>query len=146
MTQPIRIDEIQGILSYLKSINWSEPWLCGLVAFHLIMLFLILVTRRHSNTQMILFFSLLSIAFFSEHINQWASSNWKLFSKEQYFDSNGMFISILFSAPILVNCLIIVAFSLWDMSHLLISVGRAKAKHDSKQQTEQEKAADKKDK
>lgn len=32
----------------------------------------------------------------------------RVFSKQQYFDSKGFFISIVFSVPILINCMIMV--------------------------------------
>lgn len=32
----------------------------------------------------------------------------RVFSRQQYFDSKGLFISIVFSVPILMNCMIMV--------------------------------------
>lgn len=34
--------------------------------------------------------------------------NWHSFSKQQYFDSNGLFISTVFSIPILLNCMLLI--------------------------------------
>lgn len=48
------------------------------------------------------------LVYFSESINKLASTNWKIFSRQQYFDSNGLFISVVFSIPILFNCMLMV--------------------------------------
>ena len=44
----------------------------------------------------------------SEKINEFMAANYNKFQfKQQYFDSYGMFISLIYSAPVLVNCVII---------------------------------------
>ncbi|XP_039275216.1 transmembrane protein 18-like, partial [Nilaparvata lugens] len=48
------------------------------------------------------------LVYFSENINELAANNWRIFSKQQYFDSKGLFISIVFSVPILLNCMIMI--------------------------------------
>lgn len=49
-----------------------------------------------------------SVVYFSESINEYAAQNWKTFSKQQYFDGNGLFISTVFSIPILLNCMLLI--------------------------------------
>lgn len=48
------------------------------------------------------------MVYFSEQLNAYAAHNWKVFSRQQYFDSKGLFISIVFSVPILLNCMLMV--------------------------------------
>ncbi|XP_039314081.1 transmembrane protein 18 isoform X2 [Solenopsis invicta] len=84
-----------------------------------------LMTRNHANFQIILFLVLLLLVYFSESINEVAATNWMIFSRQQYFDSQGMFISIVFSVPILINCMIMVASWLYQSSQLMTFLKRA---------------------
>ncbi|XP_043466235.1 transmembrane protein 18 [Leptopilina heterotoma] len=123
--QFIATDAIDGIWPFLLSIEWRDPWLAILLTFHVAITMTALMTRNHANFQIILFLILLLLVYFSESINEVAATNWKVFSRQQYFDSKGQFISLVFSVPILINCMIMVASWLYQSSQLMTSLKRA---------------------
>ncbi|XP_071450548.1 transmembrane protein 18 isoform X2 [Hetaerina americana] len=101
----------------------------GLIGFHIVITLMTLMTRDYGNFQVVLFFILLLLVYFSESINEIAARNWSLFSRQQYFDSKGMFISLVFSVPILLNCMIMVANWLWQSSQLMMRVKQVQLRH-----------------
>ncbi|GAB1868827.1 Transmembrane protein 18 [Camponotus japonicus] len=121
----IATDSIDGIWPFLQSIDWRDPWLAALIIFHIVVTMTVLMTRNHANFQIILFLVLLLLVYFSESINEIAATNWMVFSRQQYFDSKGLFISVVFSVPILINCMIMVASWLYQSSQLMTSLRRA---------------------
>ncbi|XP_034952498.1 transmembrane protein 18 [Chelonus insularis] len=128
----IATDTIDGVWPFLQSIEWKDPWLAILLAFHIAVTMTALMTRNHANFQILLFLVLLLLVYFSESINEAAASNWMAFSRQQYFDSKGLFISIVFSVPILMNCMIMVASWLYQSSQLMTSLKRAQLRQQAK--------------
>ncbi|KAK9878593.1 hypothetical protein WA026_022854 [Henosepilachna vigintioctopunctata] len=135
------INHINGFFTFLWSIDWRDPWLIGLITFHVAIFMMTTLTKNHGNFQAFLFLFLLLLVYFSESINRIASTNWKMFSRQQYFDSNGLFISIVFSMPILLNCMLLVGSWLYHSTQLMTNLKVAQLKERLKKQKleEQEK-------
>ncbi|XP_013396797.1 transmembrane protein 18 [Lingula anatina] len=137
--RPVAVDEITGIWSYLLTIDWTETWILCLLGFHLLCYTLIYITRRTGAAQAVLFVFMLMVVYFSENINEKAAEHWRLFSKQQYFDSNGLFISLLLSTPLLLGCMAIVMLWLWEVSQLMVSLKTKQIQRQAKKQEAEEK-------
>ncbi|KRT79162.1 hypothetical protein AMK59_6906, partial [Oryctes borbonicus] len=130
----IEMDQFSTILTFLGGVDWKDPWLIGLFTFHITITMMALLTRNYGNLQALLFFFLILLVYFSESINEIASANWKMFSRQQYFDSNGLFISVVFSIPILLNCMLMVGSWLWQSTQLMKNIKIAQLRENIRKQ------------
>lgn len=115
----IEANQITDFNSYLQSIDITDPLIIGLVLFHIGTLVTILFTRTFTNFQIFIFLVLLSVVYFSESINEIAALKWQSFARQQYFDSDGMFMSITISMPVLLNCMLLIGLWLYESTQTM---------------------------
>jgi transmembrane protein 18 len=80
------------------------------------------------------------LVYFSEFLNELGARNWQRFSKQQYFDSNGLFISVVFSSPILLNCIFLLARFLHQSFDLMTKVKTAQLRQQLKNRRDADKS------
>mmetsp|Transcript_42126 Transcript_42126/g.51141 ORF Transcript_42126/g.51141 Transcript_42126/m.51141 type:complete len:171 (+) Transcript_42126:144-656(+) len=114
-----------SVLAFLHAVDWTEPWIIGLLCVHAATLILVLATRKNFNFQSFLFFILLGMVLMAEHINEFAGAHWTKFATQPYFDPSGLFISAVFSVPLVFLVLIILVNSLINMTNMMVKVKRA---------------------
>ncbi|KAH8266291.1 hypothetical protein KR038_008852 [Drosophila bunnanda] len=129
----MEVNEVTGYLTFLLSIDWTDPWLIGLVLMHVLTTTIALLSRNNTNFQVFLFLILLLAVYFTESINEYAAQNWSSFSKQQYFDSNGLFISTVFSIPILLNCMLLIGTWLYNSTQLMVTLKTAQLRERARQ-------------
>ncbi|XP_059615282.1 transmembrane protein 18 [Phlebotomus argentipes] len=141
----IEVHEIRDILGFLKSIDWYDPLLMALISFHVLVTLATLLTRNHGNFQVVLFMLLILLVYFSESINEFAAHNWRTFSRQQYFDSQGLFISLVFSVPILLNIMLMVGSWLYQSTQLMAKLKTAQLREQLRKSRQNSRESLKKD-
>jgi transmembrane protein 18 len=125
--------------AFKAAISWSEPFILSLLCFHILMFVVNIFVMRSDN----LVGRFLLIAFFvvvirgAEVLNRYGSSNWEKFATQNYFDQNGVFVSLMLSAPLLLIAFIHLIVLLRESKNLLIEVKTLELKDKLKKKSKQ---------
>ncbi|XP_073052722.1 uncharacterized protein [Primulina eburnea] len=119
----------EDFLGFFHAIDWKEPWLICLISFHVFLLLLIFASRKNVNFQMCLFLLALGGVYLAERLNRILAGNWKSFAGQNYFDSHGLFLTVVWSGPLLVMAVLILVNTLFSMCHLMVRWKRAELRH-----------------
>ncbi|EDO32237.1 predicted protein [Nematostella vectensis] len=86
----------------------------------------------------------MGLVYASEQLNILGERHWRKFAREQYFDSSGLFISVILSVPVLFNCFVILVSWLWTACSMLIVVGKGRVREKQRQLVKEAKEEEKK--
>ena len=123
--------------AFRSAITWSEPFILGLLAFQLAVFFTCLyVSRRNGplapRVGVLVFIGVVVKA--AEYLNRWGAEHWEEFATQDYFDQRGVFVGIMLSGPLLLDCLMMLFKFVAEAGSLLIAVKKEEMKHKKKQQ------------
>ncbi|XP_073002850.1 uncharacterized protein [Typha latifolia] len=120
---------VDNFVGFFHAIDWKEPWLMCLLAFHVFLLLTTIFTRKYINFQLFLSILAFSGVYLAEKINTLLGKHWQSFASQNYFDPQGLFLSVLWSGPLLFVTIIIVVNTLFTLCQLIIKWKRAELKH-----------------
>ncbi|KAL7224018.1 hypothetical protein ACSBR1_025469 [Camellia fascicularis] len=83
-----------NFIGFFHAIDWTEPWLICLMSFHVVLLLVVIISRKNINFHMCLFLLALAGVYFAETLNSSLRDNWKSFAGQNYFDPQGLFLSV----------------------------------------------------
>ncbi|XP_021300098.1 transmembrane protein 18 [Herrania umbratica] len=118
-----------NFIGFFHAIDWKEPWLICLLAFHAVLLIITIFSRKNTNFQMCLFLLALVGVYLAETLNKFLGDNWKRFATQNYFDPSGLFLSVLWSGPLLAIAIIILINTLFTMCFLIVRWKKAELRH-----------------
>ncbi|XP_047330493.1 transmembrane protein 18 [Impatiens glandulifera] len=116
-------------IGFFHAIDWKEPWLICLMAFHVLFLLVAIISRKNTNFQMGLFLFALAGVYFAENLNHVLRKNWQSFAGQNYFDPHGLFLSVLWSGPLIVIAILILVNNLFNLCYTMVKWKRAELRH-----------------
>ena len=119
----------RSVMGFVSAVRWTEPWLVATLASLVVLLLAVVITRKRTNVQCILFVVISSVVFGAERINGFLDKHWAKFATQPYFDKHGVFISTVFTGPLLIIMMVIVLNLLSETVRLMIKSKRAEFKH-----------------
>ncbi|ONK73602.1 uncharacterized protein A4U43_C04F33340 [Asparagus officinalis] len=87
------------------------------------------ISRKNVNFQFCLSILAFSGVYLAERINSFLGKNWKSFASQNYFDPHGLFISVLWSGPLLLISVVIVVNALFTLCQLIVKWKKAELRH-----------------
>jgi len=137
----------ENIQAFKAAITWGEPFILCLIGFHLIIIMAaILSTKRGGLGSRMFVMGVIFVTVRSaERLNDYGANEWERFATQNYFDSRGIFVSLMLSAPLfLVSACMLIAI-IREASMLLIEVKKHELRAKAKAKKEKKKMGGKQD-
>ncbi|CAI5716467.1 unnamed protein product [Peronospora effusa] len=124
MAHDLRSKYSQVMIKWYEAVDWTEPFIVGLLLFHVVLLATLWLTRKRLYPQFALFVLVITLLVSTEALNTWGRQNWRLFATQQYFDANGVFMGIFYAGPLLAAGFFQLILNMKHMVDMVVVVKR----------------------
>ncbi|KAG0224979.1 Transmembrane protein 18 [Actinomortierella wolfii] len=125
--------------NFIEAVNWQQWWIQAILAMHVFLFVTIILMRNSPNALSGLLMITIVFAALSEPFNRLGQARWKEFADDNYFDNHGVFTTIIWSMPLLLNGLLAVVFLVRKTIQLLVKVKRAQVASEAKKKRKKNK-------
>lgn len=129
---------MENIQAFRSAINWTEPFILGVVAFQVIMFVLALVVSRQNvglGARLSVMIFIAVIVRTAERWNALCAQHWEQIATQNYFDKNGVFVAVVVCCPLLMDCLIMLLMFIREAAGLLVKVKSNEMRRKQKKQS-----------
>ncbi|KAI8067109.1 transmembrane protein 18 [Gongronella butleri] len=117
-------DHAHQTREFFQAVDWSQPFLVALLAFHAITLLTAVLLRHRHTALSCYFFVLLGLAGLTQPLNSLGNTHWRSFAASNYFDDSGLFIVSVYAFPLLFNGFVTLLLILKATFSLMIETKR----------------------
>ncbi|CAL8467438.1 g6976 [Coccomyxa elongata] len=130
-----------SLQTFITAVDWKEPWLIALLALQALLLISVIVFRKSWNFNLVVLVLAAGLVYNAQRLNKLLAEHWRSFAGQPYFDEQGVFISAVVSAPLLLTMFVQLVSYLCQASQLLIDMKRKELRYKARQRARQERAA-----
>ena len=112
-------------MGFYHAVNWNQRWLQIFLLGHVVLLIATITTRTRLEIQVGILVFICGCGFLAQPLNGVLHERWQEFADQDYFDENGLFISVVFSGPLLFIGFVQVISLIVHSSSLMIQAKRA---------------------
>ncbi|RNF27539.1 uncharacterized protein Tco025E_00189 [Trypanosoma conorhini] len=128
----------QPVSEFVAAVNWSEPFFAYLALFHLAVIVLVLMLTWRASAERIFVVDVLVLllGWCSSHLNEFGRSHASEIFLEKgvnYFDREGLFISVVYWCPLFLLALLLQGRLLLQMLKLMIATKRKQLRKEMKE-------------
>mmetsp|Transcript_10978 Transcript_10978/g.21895 ORF Transcript_10978/g.21895 Transcript_10978/m.21895 type:complete len:167 (-) Transcript_10978:446-946(-) len=114
------------VADFVDTVRWREPFILGVIIFHIIVLLWIILTRTRHALQLGTFMVIGFLVLGARALNDLGKANWASFATQDYFDRSGLFMMVFFSGPLLFSQVVILIQLLMAITNLAALSYRSK--------------------
>lgn len=119
----------EEVQAFRGAVHWDEDrWVWGILGFHVVMAAVVYKTRKRFHVQFLLLCFMCALVVGMDAINRVCHTHWRAFASQDYFQPDGLFLTVVASLPLLSLSFALLLHSIVHTVEVLIQVKRTQLK------------------